>query len=66
MKNDMPILTRRRIEAEFAKGIYDEMIGEVGEETARRVLTNAVVKLARSAAAKMILPTADGSFGKRA
>ncbi len=53
MKNDMPILTRRRIEAEFAKGIYDEMIGEVGEETARRVLTNAVVKLARSAAAKM-------------
>jgi hypothetical protein len=53
MTNDMPILTRRRIEAEFAKGIYDEMIGEVGEETARRVLTNAVVKLAHAAAAKL-------------
>jgi hypothetical protein len=53
MTNEMPILTRRRIEAEFAKGLYDEMIAEVGEETARRVLTNAVIKLARAAAAKM-------------
>ena len=53
MTNDMPILTRRRIEAEFAKGIYDEMIVEVGEETARRVLANAVIKLARAAAARM-------------
>jgi hypothetical protein len=53
MTNEMPILTRRRIEAEFAKGIYDEMIAEVGEETARRMLTNAVIKLARSAADKM-------------
>jgi L-2-amino-thiazoline-4-carboxylic acid hydrolase len=53
MTNEMPILTRRRIEAEFAKGLYDEMIAEVGEETARRVLANAVIKLARAAAAKM-------------
>jgi hypothetical protein len=53
MTNEMPILTRRRIEAEFAEGLYDEMTAEVGEETARRVLTNAVIKLARAAAAKM-------------
>jgi hypothetical protein len=49
--DDMPILTRRRIEAEFARGIYDEMKAELGEEAARRILTNAVVKLAKSSAA---------------
>ena len=34
----MPILTRRRIEAEFARGIYDEMKTELGEPAARRIL----------------------------
>ena len=28
--SDMPILTRRRIEAEFAQGIYNEMIPTPG------------------------------------
>jgi len=49
--DDMPILTRRRIEAEFAKGIYEEMKAELGEDNARRILTNAIVKLARASAA---------------
>ena len=49
----MPILTQRRIEAAFAKGIYAEMKAELGEETARRILTNAVVKLAKATAAEM-------------
>ena len=48
---DMPILTRRRIEAEFAQGIYNEMKSELGEAAARRILTNAIVKLARQSAA---------------
>ena len=51
--SDLPILTQRRIEAAFAKGIYAEMKAELGEETARRILTNAVVKLARATAAEM-------------
>lgn len=51
--SDLPILTQRRIEAAFAKGIYEEMTAELGAETARRILTNAVVKLAKSAAAEM-------------
>ena len=38
--DDMPILTRRRIEAEFAKGIYDELTAELGEAEARRILTS--------------------------
>jgi hypothetical protein len=55
----MPILTRRRIEAEFARGIYDEMKAELGETEAKRILSNAVIKLARAGAAAMA--TAMGS-----
>lgn len=53
MSDVLPILTQRRIEAAFARGIYDEMQAEVGEATAKRVLTNAVIKLAKQAAAQM-------------
>ena len=49
--SDMPILTRRRIEAEFAKGVYEEMKAELGADAAKRILTNAIVKLARTTAA---------------
>jgi len=49
----IPILTQRRIEAAFAKGIYEEMKAELGEEAAKRILTSAVVKLAKSTAAEM-------------
>ena len=58
--DDMPILTRRRIEAEFAKGIYEEMKAELGEESARRILTNAIVKLARASAAGFAQRAPDG------
>ena len=49
----MPILTRRRIEAEFARGVFAAIAAELGEATARRILTAAVVRLAREAAARM-------------
>ncbi len=49
----MPILTQRRIEAAFAKGIYDEMVAALGAETAKRILSNAVIKMAQSTAAAM-------------
>ena len=58
--DDMPILTRRRIEAEFAKGIYEEMKAELGEDAARRILTNAVVKLAKQSAAGFAAKAPDG------
>src|SRR5579884_3405946 len=51
--DELPILTRRRIEAAFAKGIYDEMAAEFGTETAKRILANAVTKMARAGAAEM-------------
>ena len=33
MSDALPILTQRRIEAAFAKGVYDEMKAELGEAT---------------------------------
>ena len=51
--SDMPILTQRRIEAAFAKGVYDEMKAELGEAAARRILSSAVIKLAKQTAAEM-------------
>lgn len=45
------ILERRRIEAEFAKAILEEFSAEIGEARASEILSRAVVKLARQAAA---------------
>lgn len=59
----MPILTRRRIEAAFAKGVYEEMVAELGEQTARRILSNAVVKMAKASAGEMARATPDGESG---
>jgi hypothetical protein len=53
MTDDMPILTRRRIEAEFARGVFAEMQAALGEAAAKRILTAAVVKMARAAAARL-------------
>ena len=49
----VPILTQRRIEAGFAKGIHEEMVAELGAAEARRILSNAVIRLAKAAAAEM-------------
>lgn len=46
------ILERRRIEAEFAKAMLEEFGAEIGEARAREILSRAVVKLARQAAAE--------------
>ena len=59
--SDLPILTQRRIEAAFAKDVYDEMKAELGESEARRILSNAVVKLAKQAAAAMAKEAPDGA-----
>lgn len=49
----MPILTQRRIEAAFAKGIYDTMKAELGEAQARRILADAIVGMAKASASEM-------------
>ncbi|MBK1663870.1 2-amino-thiazoline-4-carboxylic acid hydrolase [Rhodospirillum rubrum] len=40
------ILEQRRIEAAFAKGVFDEMAARLGEETAREILGAAVIRMA--------------------
>ncbi len=54
------ILEQRRIEAAFAKGIYEEMAAELGAEQAKAILTRAVVKLAKQAAAAMAAESPTG------
>ena len=56
----MPILTRRRIEAAFAKEVYAELKTELGEEQARRILSNAVIRMAKSAAAELASRAPEG------
>jgi len=50
---DLPILTQRRIEAAFAAGVFAEMKAELGEAAAKRILANAVIRMARATAAEM-------------
>ena len=47
------ILEQRRIEAAFAKGLYEEMASALGEAQATAILTSAIVKLARQTGAAM-------------
>ena len=61
MSDTLPILTQRRIEAAFAKGVYDEMKAELGEATAKRILSSAVIKLAKQTAAEIARQTPDGA-----
>ncbi|WP_448208377.1 L-2-amino-thiazoline-4-carboxylic acid hydrolase [Azospirillum sp. sgz302134] len=49
----LPILERRRIEAEFAKALYDSLVPEVGRDRARAVLARAIETMARAAGAAM-------------
>lgn len=45
-REQMPILEQRRIEATVIKPIYEEMVAELGLETAQRVLGTAIKKAA--------------------
>lgn len=55
------LLDRRRIEAQFAKGIFDVLAEEVGRARAVEILTKAIVRLAEAAGASF----AEGRSGGR-
>ena len=61
MEGELPILQRRRIEAEIIRPIYDEMVAEMGVETAREVLTRAIEKAAIAAGASFAERTEGGT-----
>lgn len=54
------ILEQRRIEAGFAKVIYEEMAAELGPERARAILSRAIVRLAKETAAAMAAESPTG------
>ncbi len=54
------ILEQRRIEAAFAKGIFEEMAATIGAEQAKAILTRAVIKLAQEAGAAMAAESPTG------
>jgi L-2-amino-thiazoline-4-carboxylic acid hydrolase-like protein len=55
------ILEQRRIEAAFAKGVYEEMAAELRAERAKAILSRAVVGLARQAGAAMAAEAPGGA-----
>ncbi|MCY4454365.1 MAG: L-2-amino-thiazoline-4-carboxylic acid hydrolase [Immundisolibacterales bacterium] len=57
---DLPIIDLRRIEANIIRPIYEEMVNELGEETARRILGRAI----RRNAVEQGRSLADGSDGR--
>jgi len=55
------ILRQRRIEAAFAKGVYEEMKATIGEAQAKAILSRAVVKMAKETAAAMAAEAPGGA-----
>ncbi|HTW26882.1 MAG TPA: L-2-amino-thiazoline-4-carboxylic acid hydrolase [Acetobacteraceae bacterium] len=64
--DDMPILTRRRIEAEFAAGLYAVLREQLGEAAAKRILADAIIRMARASGAAMAAEAGGGLDGFRA
>ncbi len=44
--SDLPMIERRRIEAEIIKPVYEELVARLGEAAAREILTAAIRKAA--------------------
>ena len=66
--SELPIIELRRIEANIIKPIYEEMVAELGEEKARRILGSAIRKAAieqgRTLAAASEEPAGIAGFAK--
>jgi predicted ArsR family transcriptional regulator len=58
------LLERRRIEAEFTKGILEALSAEIGRERAIAVLTKAIEAMAETAGAAFALEMAQGDAAK--
>jgi predicted ArsR family transcriptional regulator len=60
------LLERRRIEAEFTKGILDVLVTEIGRDRAVAILTKAIEAMAEKAGAAFAAETAQGNPEKPA
>jgi len=61
MEGELPILQRRRIEAEIIRPIYAELVAEIGVERAREVLARAIEKAAIATGADFAARTEGGT-----
>ncbi len=59
--DDLPILKRRRIEAEILRPVFEEMVAAIGAEQARAILARAIEKAAIAAAAGFAARTEGGT-----
>ena len=44
LENNISILEKRKLQAEVAKSIFEEMKTELGENKAKKILKNAIIK----------------------
>ena len=44
LENNISILEKRKLQAEVAKSIFEEMKIELGEDKAKKILKNAIIK----------------------
>ena len=63
--NNIPILTRRRLQAEVIKPIYEEMVKAVGDAQARSILDGAIRKVAIAEGAQLASEAPDGATSMR-
>ena len=61
----IPIITKRRLQAEVIKPIYAQMASELGEEVAQRILDAAIRKAAITEASELAANGADGHTSLR-
>ena len=58
--HDIPILSRRRLQAEVIQPIYDEMVKRLGEEEAQSILHTAIRQAAIAEGANLASQAPDG------
>ena len=63
--DDIPTLTKRRLQADVIKPIYEEMLIELGDEKAQSILDNAIRKAAIEEAGEFASKTPSGKTSLR-
>ena len=62
---DIPILSRRRLQAEVIQPIYDEMVKRLGEDEAQSILDAAIRRAAIAEGASLASQAPDGETSRK-
>ena len=63
--NEIPVLTKRRLQAAVIQPVYEELVNELGEEKAQRILDTAIRKAAIAEAGEFASKAPDGRTSMR-